>query len=250
VQHAARSVIGAALDLGAGRAASTWALGDPLRGPRARLASSGSTRRPRERRDGGAEAIDAGDEQARFLPQIKATCERIADARRRGCRRRLVPVVLGGDHSVALGTLGGSRGARAGRRIWIDAHGDLNSPRRARAATSTGWCSPRRSACGERFRGDGWGCRRSTGRVALVGVRSLDEASASCCGARRVRVHDERRRPLGVERAMREALDACRGPGFVHVSLDMDASIPTSRRASARPCAAGSPIARRTSRWS
>ena len=55
---------------------------------------------------------------------------------------------------------------------------------------------------------------------------------------------------LGVERAIREALAHIAGPGFVHVSLDMDASIPTSRPGSERPSGAASPTARRTSRWS
>ena len=50
-----------------------------------------------------AEAVTPGDEQVRFLPQIKKTCEQIAGlvvgALEEGCR----PLVLGGDHSVALG---------------------------------------------------------------------------------------------------------------------------------------------------
>ena len=55
---------------------------------------------------------------------------------------------------------------------------------------------------------------------------------------------------LGIEHAITESLGEVDGPGFVHVSLDMDALDPDVAPASARPCAAGSPIARPISRWS
>src|SRR5262249_57351310 len=76
-----------------------------------------------------AEAIDAGDEQARFLRQIKETCRHIADLVAEAAGNGSIPLVLGGDHSVALGTLGGlHRAYGPGGGIWLDAHGDLNSP--------------------------------------------------------------------------------------------------------------------------
>src|SRR4029079_15104668 len=50
-----------------------------------------------------AEASDVGDEHARFLPQIKSTCQRIAALVAQVAGENFVPVVLGGDHSVALG---------------------------------------------------------------------------------------------------------------------------------------------------
>src|SRR5215208_8249088 len=76
-----------------------------------------------------AEASEEGDENARFLRQIKATCERIARAVRQASDDGQFPLVLGGDHSVALGTLGGLAKARGpGGVLWIDAHGDLNTP--------------------------------------------------------------------------------------------------------------------------
>src|SRR2546430_14607300 len=52
-----------------------------------------------------AEATESGDEQARFLPQIKETSQRIAQLVSHTVRDGFVPVVLGGDHSVALVTL-------------------------------------------------------------------------------------------------------------------------------------------------
>ena len=75
------------------------------------------------------ETVAAGDEHARFLPEIKATCERIAAQVAVADREGLVPIVLGGDHSIALGTVGGMAAGRGvGAALWFDAHGDLNTP--------------------------------------------------------------------------------------------------------------------------
>src|SRR4051812_26587234 len=76
-----------------------------------------------------AEASDEGDEHARFLAQILRTCERIAGVVRKAREANCFPLVLGGDHSVALGSLGGLASVHgSGGAIWIDAHGDLNRP--------------------------------------------------------------------------------------------------------------------------
>src|SRR5262245_54263587 len=66
-----------------------------------------------------AEAASVGDEHARFLPQIKSTCQRIAALVAQATAENYVPVVLGGDHSVALGTLAGLRKVHGpGGAIW------------------------------------------------------------------------------------------------------------------------------------
>ena len=55
-----------------------------------------------------AEASAVGDERVRFLPQIKETCERIAELVAKAVDEGLVPLVLGGDHSISLGTVAAS----------------------------------------------------------------------------------------------------------------------------------------------
>jgi arginase len=125
------AIIGAALDLGAGRRGVDM-------GPSA-IRYAGLERRLRELGrevvDLGnveapvAEAAAVGDERTRFLEEIKATCERVAELVGASLGRGHMPLVLGGDHSVALGTLGGLAHARGpGGVLWIDAHGDLNRP--------------------------------------------------------------------------------------------------------------------------
>ncbi len=76
-----------------------------------------------------AEATDAGDPRAHYLDAILSSCERVARLVGRALSAGSLPLVLGGDHSIAIGTLGGMATARgAGGVLWIDAHGDLNRP--------------------------------------------------------------------------------------------------------------------------
>src|SRR5205085_3742514 len=75
------------------------------------------------------EATEVVDERLRYLPQIKATCERIALLVAGAADDGFLPLVLGGDHSVALGPLGRIARARGpGRVLCVDAHGDLPRP--------------------------------------------------------------------------------------------------------------------------
>jgi arginase len=176
------------------------------------------------------EATEAGDEEARFLPQIKETSQRIARLVSHTVSDGFFPIVLGGDHSVALGTLAGLRDIHGpGGVIWIDAHGDLNSPETSPSGNVHGMVlAAALGLAGERFRDEGWGLPAvEPGRVALVGVRSLDDGERELLRDNDVKVFtmsDLDR--LGVERSVREALAHVAGPGFVHVSLDMDAIDP------------------------
>jgi arginase len=177
-----------------------------------------------------AEATEAGDEHARFLPQIKETSQRIAQLVSRTAKDDFVPVVLGGDHSVALGTLAGLCEVHGpGGAIWIDAHGDLNSPETSPSGNVHGMVlAAALGLAGDRFRDGGWGLPAlEPGRVALVGLRSLDDGERELLRDQDVKVFtmsDLDR--LGVERSVREALAHVAGSGFVHVSLDMDAVDP------------------------
>ena len=226
------AVIGAALDLGAGRrgvdmgpSAIRYAgLDDRLAELGYEYVDRGNVETP------VAEAVAVEDERARFLPQIKATSERIAELVERDSRAGYLPIVLGGDHSVALGTLAGLRRAHGpGGVVWIDAHGDLNSPETSPSGNVHGMVlAAALGLAGKRFEEDGWGLPAvAPGRVALVGVRALDEGERELLGRLEARVFtmsDVDR--LGVERAIREALAHVAGPGFLHVSLDMDAVDP------------------------
>ena len=177
------------------------------------------------------EAIELQDESARYLPDILRSCERIAASVGECVRAGRFPVVLGGDHSVALGTLGGLAASHGqpGGVLWIDAHGDLNTPETSPSGNVHGMpLAAALGLAGDRFASEAWPLPAvDARRVALVGVRELDEAERAYLRSAPVRVFtmSEIDR-IGIERAVHEALDHVSGPGFLHISLDMDALDP------------------------
>jgi arginase len=226
------AIIGASLDLGAGRRGVDM-------GPSAIRYAGLATRIERLGRrvfDRGnvegavPEATAMGSERVRFLPAIKEACEAVAQLVARSVEERLLPLVLGGDHSVAIGTLGGLTNADGpGGVLWIDAHGDLNRPETSPTGNVHGMpLAVALGLAGPEFESSAWTLPSVTpDRVALVGVRSLDPAEAGLLKELDVLVYtmsDVDR--LGVEPVIRESLEHVAGPGFVHVSLDMDALDP------------------------
>jgi len=174
-----------------------------------------------------AEAIEVGDERARYLDEIKAACAEIAGLVGRAVSEEHVPLVLGGDHSVALGTLGGlARAAgRPGGVLWLDAHADLNRPETSPSGNVHGMAlAASLGIAGDVFASEAWPLPAvEPARVALVGVRSLDPSERELLaelGACVFTMSDVDR--TGVEHTVREALERIAGAGFVHVSLDMD----------------------------
>jgi arginase len=174
------------------------------------------------------EATSEGDPHARYLAPIKEVCERLAQLVHDAAQQRLVPLVLGGDHSIAMGTLGGMAKARgAGGVLWIDAHGDLNRPSTSPTGNVHGMpLAAALGAAGDAFVSDVYPTPSVT-RAALVGIRSLDPGERDLIRELGVKVFtmSEVDR-LGVEHALRESLEWLGDSSFVHVSLDLDAVDP------------------------
>ena len=226
------AVIGAALDLGQGRrgvdmgpSAIRYAgLEERLTRLGLRVEDSGNVA------TSVAEATALEDESARYLPQIKRTCEliaaRVGDALRAGS----APLVLGGDHSVALGTLGGLAAVSGtGGVLWIDAHGDLNTPSSSPSGNVHGMSlAAAIGIAGDGFESEAWPLPAvDPSRVAIVGARSLDDAEKRFLRESDVMVFTMTEIDrIGIERAVEQALVRVSGSGFVHVSLDMDALDP------------------------
>ncbi len=221
------AIIGAALDLGAGRRGVDM-------GPSAiryaglhdELARAGIDVQDR----GNVETVLAetrarGDERARFLDEILATCAGVSAEVERVRGEGSLPLVLGGDHSIAIGTLSGLAANGPGGVLWLDAHGDLNTPETTPSGNVHGMpLAAALGLCGSRF--DREGLRVPSvdpNRVALVGVRSLDSGERALVhelGLAVFTVSDLDRR--GVQPVIEEALERVSGGSFLHVSVDLD----------------------------
>ena len=177
-----------------------------------------------------AEAAPVGDTRTRYLGEILGACERVAEKVRAARDEGRMPLVLGGDHSVALGTLGGLvDGSEPGGVLWVDAHGDLNRPETSPTGNVHGMVlAAAMGLGGPAFEGSGLAIPSvDPSRVALVGVRSLDDGERGLLrdlNATVFTMSDIDR--LGIEHAITESLARVDGSGFVHVSLDMDALDP------------------------
>lgn len=182
------------------------------------------------------EEIRVGDTRARYIKEITRASKLLAKNAERIMARGRFPLFLGGDHSIAVGSVSGIAAfARRKRKklgvLWIDAHGDLNTPTTSPSGNVHGM--PLASLLGY-----GPGDLKTVGgnfdkidpdNVALVGVRSLDEGERKLIETTGVQVYtmsDIDRQ--GIHRVMKKALSkVTNGTGFVHVSFDLDSVDPT-----------------------
>lgn len=224
------AIIGAGLDLGAGRrgvdmgpSAIRYAeLEARIRELGRDVVDCGDVRAP------VPEAIEEGSESCRYLGPIKEVCGRIAAQVASSVEAGRLPLVLGGDHSIAMGTLGGmARANGPGAALWIDAHGDLNRPETSPSGNVHGMpLAAALGAAGHAFDSDAYPTP-SVSRAALVGIRSLDPGERDLVHELGIRVYTmseiDRR---GVEHVLAESLEYLAGAAFLHVSFDLDAVDP------------------------
>ena len=182
------------------------------------------------------EELKVGHERARYLGEIARAAAVIARKIERIMGLGHFPLVLGGDHSIAVGTVSGiaAHAQQQDQRVgllWIDAHGDINTPETSPSGNIHGM--PLAALLG-------FGAGELTGvagpppkvhpaNVALVGIRSLDAGEKKRLKETGVQVHtmsDIDRH--GVHRVMQKALARVTdGTDYVHVSFDLDAVDPT-----------------------
>ena len=182
------------------------------------------------------EELKVGNERARYLPEIARAATAVARKVERIIGLKHFPLVLGGDHSIAVGTVSGiaafahTQGKKLGL-LWIDAHGDINTPESSPSgnihgmplAALLGFGAPELTSVG------GPTPKVDPANVALVGIRSLDAGEKKRLKETGVQVHtmsDLDRH--GVPSVMKRALaQVTAGTDFVHVSLDLDAVDPS-----------------------
>ncbi len=182
------------------------------------------------------EQLKVGELNARYLGEISHASRLLAHQVQRVMRRGHFPLVLGGDHSIAVGTVSGvagwgrTRGKKLGV-IWVDAHSDINTPRTSPTgnvhgmplAALLGLGPASLGAIGGRFR------KIEPGNVALVGIRSVDEGERE--HLRRLGVHVYTMADIdrhGIHIVMEKAIgNVTKDTELVHVSFDLDAVDPS-----------------------
>ena len=172
---------------------------------------------------------------AKFLPEVSKVCFDLSKSVSKMVMGRKIPLILGGDHSIAIGSLAGLYKGRRGKEagvIWLDAHGDFNTPDITPSGNIHGMSLAISSGMGARwFPSPPWPKRSvDPSRIAIVGARELDSEERKNLRRAGVKVFsmaDIDRR--GMQQIMDEAIRvaAPSGDHFFHVSFDMDVVDPS-----------------------
>lgn len=181
---------------------------------------------------GGLETTEAGDTNLRYLSEIAHIAEETRAAVSEGLRLGCTPLVLGGDHSLSIGSVAAvadhyrPQGASIGL-IWVDAHADMNQPQTSPSGNIHGMSLAVLLGRGEpRLTGGTTSVR--PGNASVLGARDLDPGEKRLIRELGVRAFtmseiDER----GVAACMDEALErANAGTAGFHLSFDLDALDP------------------------
>ncbi len=181
------------------------------------------------------ETQQAIDPTKKYINEIASVCRRLYDVARRSHETGALPVVLGGDHSLAAGSVAASADYVQGVTsyplglIWVDAHGDMNTPQTTKTGNVHGM--PLAALLGQEpaeLASIGTSPSVSPAHTVLLGIRNLDEKEKGKIRASGVHVFtmkDIDREGIATiaERAI--AL-ASKGTGGIHVSFDLDACDP------------------------
>ncbi len=243
-------VVSVSLDLGAGRrgvdmgpsAIRLAGLGDTLAGMGLSLVEIGTVFAA------GPEAAFEGEASARYLGEITDVCERTHSLVRASLGQGLLPLILGGDHALSVGSVSGvscayrEKGQPIGL-IWVDAHTDMNTPAITPSGNVHGMALSILLGEGpEDLVGLGGGTPVvSPEHVSVLGAREIDPPERERVKEVGIRVFtmseiDER----GIGPCMDEALArANRGTAGFHLSLDLDGIDPLEAPGVGTPVAGG-----------
>jgi arginase len=180
-----------------------------------------------------AETCPPGEPCLKYLEPIVDVARRLADTVARSVDAGHVPLTLGGDHSLALGSvMGAARGRKLGL-IWIDAHGDFNTAETTPSGNIHGMPLAAIAGYGDErlvtLKGqEPAGAKIAPANIAIVGVRDLDPDERALLEAAGVAVFSmEAVDRLGMWETMRRAVAvAGRGTDGLYLSLDLDAVDP------------------------
>ncbi len=178
-----------------------------------------------------AEEQHYGEKRAKYLAEISDTCKELAATVQKSLEEGFTPLVLGGDHSIAVGTMSGvaahyRKDKKQVGYVWLDAHGDMNTPETSPSGNVHGM--PLASMMGygppELVELLGFKPKVEPQNLVIVGVRDLDLQEKKL--VKKSGVHVFTMRDID-ERGMREVMSetlkfATDDTGGIAVSLDMD----------------------------
>ncbi len=177
------------------------------------------------------ESQPLGNSKLKYLEPIVQVCEELANVVTDTVQSGEFPLVLGGDHSIALGSIAGvTRVHKNVGVIWIDAHADFNTYETTPSGNIHGMILAASAGIGESRLTNigGWSPKVNTQNIVIVGARDLDPAE-------QVRLRDHAIRVFtmsdidqkGISEVMRQAISiAGQSNDGLHLSLDMDALDP------------------------
>jgi arginase len=177
------------------------------------------------------ESQPIGDPHVKYLEPIVQVSENLADAVTAALQDGEFPLVLGGDHSIALGSITGvARVYRDIGVIWVDAHGDFNTHETTPSGNIHGMILGALAGLGHpSLTGiGGWSPKINTRSIVIVGARDLDPRERDLLREHKIHVFtmtdiDQRGMSEVIEQAVEVASQASHG---FHLSLDMDSLDP------------------------
>lgn len=164
-----------------------------------------------------------------YSSEIEVVCSQIYEIGCEAIQKKAFPLFLGGDHSIAIGTIGAVTDQTPTGVIWIDGHGDFNLPETSPngnihgmpVSVLLGYGMQNLINVGRR------GPKLRSDEIVLIGTRDLDYDERNLLKSSGIRIYtmreiDER----GIAAVIREALHLLSHLQAIHVSLDMDALDP------------------------
>ncbi len=172
---------------------------------------------------------ESGAGGLRHLPEVVSICRSIYEVAGSCSDTPEIPIFLGGDHSIAIGTVSGAACSGPVGLIWIDAHGDFNTPETSPSGNIHGMPVAALVGRGHPDLVDLGhpGPKLRPQEIAMIGIRDLDGAEREALAGAGIHVYTMRDiDELGMATVARRALSHLNHLARIHVSLDMDSIDP------------------------
>jgi arginase len=182
------------------------------------------------------EECSIGDPKKKYAQEIGEVCRALAVRVQAALKEGRLPVTLGGDHSLAMGSIAGvaahfrEKSERVGL-LWFDAHGDMNTPESTNSGNVHGMPLAHVLGMGDESLASigGWKPKVLAANACLIGIRDLDEREKKLIAQSGIHVFTMKDIDRhGVSHVIDEAMEAAsRGTAGIHVSFDVDAIDPS-----------------------